>query len=65
MRGLDWFLVLLLIVGAVGSKAIKFGGIEGVEKRSSSSIHGNPRRPAPLGHVPRAWDMETKDWLIK
>ena len=63
MRRLDWFLVLLLIVGAVGSKVLKFGGDGGVEKRSSSSILGNPRRPAPLGHIPRAWDMETKDWL--
>ena len=64
MRSLDWFLVLLLIVGAVGSKALKFGASEGAEKRSSSSISGNPRRPAPLGHIPRAWDMETKDWLM-
>ena len=63
MRRLDWFLVFLLILGAVGSKITDFGGIGGAERRSSSSIRGNPRRPEPLDHIPRAWDMETKDWL--
>ena len=63
MRPLDWFLFLLLIVAAVGSEFLGFGEKDGAEEQPSAAIRGNPRRPATQGYSPRAWDMETKDWL--
>ena len=63
MRRLDWFLILLLIIGAVGGEIIGLGDGDGAEEQPSAAIHGNPRRPATQGYSPRAWDMETKEWL--
>ena len=53
MRRLDWFLILLLIIGAVGGEIIGLGDGDGAEEQPSAAIHGNPRRPATQGNLPR------------
>ena len=63
MRRLDWFLILLLIVGAVGGKILNLGDDDGAQERPPDTIRDHPRRPEPRGYAPRVWGMETEDWL--
>ena len=63
MRRLDWFLILLLIVGAVGGKILNLGDDDGAQERPPDTIRDQPRRPEPRGYAPRVWGMETKGWL--
>ena len=62
MRRVDWLLVIFLIVGAVGGKILGIGEGDGARVQPADPVPENPRRPAPRGYTPRAWDMETREW---
>jgi len=57
MRRLDWIVIILLIIGAIGSKLVDFG--------SFVPENANPRRPSVELFTPKLWDKETKAWLAK
>ena len=62
MRRLDWFLILLLIVGAVGGKILNLGDDDGAQERPPEPSVTSPAGGA-AGYAPRVWGMETKGWL--
>jgi len=55
MRKLDWLLLIVLIVGAIGGKFLDFG--------DAVPPSDNPRRPSPENFTPKLWDSETRAWL--
>jgi len=57
MRRLDWIVIILLVIGAIGSKLADFG--------AQIPETANPRRPNVEFFTPKLWDAETKAWLAK
>ena len=55
MRRLDWIVIVVLIIGAIASKAVDFG--------AKVPDNANPRRPDVQHFSPELWDAETRAWM--